>query len=79
MTALLGVSPKEGLASYIKSMRPNCRKCDALEKISLHVLCVCPAYDRIRRELLGSAFPKPQQIGDFSVKALFLWRRIGLN
>ncbi|KAL6418989.1 hypothetical protein ACFW04_011475 [Cataglyphis niger] len=31
------------------SMRPNCRKCDALEETSLYVLCDCPVYTRIRR------------------------------
>ncbi|XP_029679486.1 uncharacterized protein LOC115245344, partial [Formica exsecta] len=43
------------------SMRPNCRKCNAPEETSLHVLCDCPAYTSVKLELLGSAFLESQQ------------------
>ncbi|KAL6420077.1 hypothetical protein ACFW04_014142 [Cataglyphis niger] len=40
------------------SMRPNCRKCDALEEISLHVLCNCLAYARIISGTVEVCFSK---------------------
>ncbi|XP_070153666.1 uncharacterized protein [Polyergus mexicanus] len=55
------------------SMRPNCRTCDASEEISLHVLCVCPAYARVRLELLGSAFLESQQVDDLPDRTLLLF------
>ncbi|XP_029668327.1 uncharacterized protein LOC115238541 [Formica exsecta] len=62
------------------SMRPNCRKCDAPEETSLHVLCDCPAYARVRLVLLVSAFLESQQVGDLPGRTLLLFcRRLGLN
>ncbi len=45
-----------------RAKTPSCRRCGAEKKTRVHILCECPALEKVRLQTLGFARMDPEQI-----------------
>jgi hypothetical protein len=50
---------------------PLCRKCEAHDKTSVHIVCQCEALASLRHEYLGCFFLDPENIKNVSLGAIW--------
>jgi len=50
---------------------PNCKKCQAEEETSTHVLCECEGLAALRHAYLGSFVLDPEDIRSLNLKAIW--------
>ncbi len=62
-----------------RAKTPTCRRCGEEKETSVHILCECPALEKIRLQILGFSRMDPEQIKEArlsSIVALGKWAKL---